>query len=151
MAKCICIHNASHHRISGCVYCVCKYDGIPILKSDNLVATQPFPSKPANNDELIQYTADQLDIPYRVSKAGREYCVYYLGSGKGLIELIIMSNLAPVRVSRVDNNTPWYVTWTTPTTTHKETIAKFTDLLLLIQLLQEGVNAKTLRKAATHK
>ena len=101
-------------------------------------------------DELIQLTADQLDIPYRVSKADREYCVYYIGQGNGLIELVIMTNLG-IQRGQPSNSNPWFVTWTTPTTTHKETLAKFTDILMLCSLLQEGVNAQNVRKAEAHK
>ena len=96
--------------------------------------------------DLIKYTADQLDIPYRVSRAGREYCVYYIG--KGMIELIIMANLVGNKWN--DVNTPWFVTWITPSTTHKETLAKFTDIIALISLLQEGVNGQQARKAEAY-
>ena len=102
-------------------------------------------------DNLIQFTAAQLDIPYRVSKSGREYCVYYIGEGKDLSELVIMSNIGIGQKSKSNEIQYWYTTWNTPTTTHKETLAKFTDILALISLLTEGVNAKKLRKATAHK
>ena len=154
MIVCVCRHARTIHTIvSGvCCYlgpgrCSCTQF---ISESDKSIV-QLFPGRSANSDELIQYTADQLDIPYRVSKSDREYCVYYIGMGKDLIELIIMSNLGYIVSKSKSNNDPWYITWKTPTTTHKETLAKFTDLLLLIQLLTEGINVKRAGKAEAYK
>jgi len=151
--RCSCTHHKiSHYNGQSCYYnnCYCKlYSPVSVTQYAN----------DSSGESLVQYTADQLDIPYRVSKAGREYCVYYITTSvvldvsvKGkLIELVIMGNINDrTRVSTNTTICPWFVTWNTPSTTHKETLAKFTDILMLISLLQEGVNAQKVRKTEAY-